>query len=267
MAATQAATTVSQAGRQVVTFANFESIQLIDAPQPSPQPTPQRGYLNPNTTDDRAADDAGLSPQQRFVQALYLDALGRPGIVAELNVWVGVLNSVPNGQAAVARAIETSPEGRDNLVQGWYLTFLGRPAVGGEEAPHVNALLAGASEESVLSDILGGPEFHAHAQTLVSSGTPDERFVQALYQTLLGRTASPAELAGQVAGVNAGRAQVAMGFLQSAEFRTDLVEEYYRVLLHRDGSPGDVSGWVNSGLGLLDLRVAFESQPEFFANG
>jgi hypothetical protein len=119
----------------------------------------------------------------------------------------------------------------------------------------------------VLSGILGSPEFYDHAQTLVSSGTPDERFVQALYLTLLDRTASPAELAGQVAGLGAGRSQVALSVLLSPEFRTDVVEEYYGVLLHRVASPGEVSGWVDSGLSLLDIRVAFESTPEFFANG
>src|SRR5205807_968395 len=132
-------------------------------------------YLNPDVSD-RATAFAGLTSQQRFVQALYLDALGRPGGMDELNGWVATLNGGPNGQALVAQGIERSPEGRAHLVKGWYLAYLGRAAAGGEEQPHVNALLAGQSEEAVLGGILGGAEFFARAQTtLVASGTPDER--------------------------------------------------------------------------------------------
>jgi hypothetical protein len=51
--------------------------------------TPQN--LNPAEGDLTAAF-AGLTPQERFVQALYLDDLGRAGRRDELDYWVGVLN-------------------------------------------------------------------------------------------------------------------------------------------------------------------------------
>ena len=119
---------------------------------------------------------AGLTAQQRFVQALYLDDLGRAGGVAELNGWVAVLNSA--GQRAVVTDIEDSFEARDRVVQGWYQTFLGRAPRNGEENGFAN-LLATKTEEQVLSQILASNEFYARAQTLISSGTPDQRYVEA----------------------------------------------------------------------------------------
>jgi hypothetical protein len=224
-------------------------------------------YLNP-ATGDRSGAFAGLSAQQRFIQALYLDALGRAGSVAELNLWAPILNG-PNGQAVVARGIENSPEGRDNLVKGWYRTYLGRSADGVEERGHVAALLAGMTEEAVLGGILASPEFFAHAQTLLSTGTPQERFVQALYTLLLNRPAGSGEVAGQVAASSGGqsRAQVAMNFLRRQEFRTDLVALYYSTFLHRTASAAESNDWVFSQLDANMLRLSFESSPEFFVNG
>ena len=53
---------------------------------------------------DRNAAFAGLSAPQHFVQALYLDELGRAGSVAEVDGWLPVLNGF-NGQTAVAQDI------------------------------------------------------------------------------------------------------------------------------------------------------------------
>jgi hypothetical protein len=51
------------------------------------------------------------------VQALYIDDLGRPGTIAELDLWTGQLAG-PNGQQNVASAILHSQEGTDHLVKG-----------------------------------------------------------------------------------------------------------------------------------------------------
>jgi hypothetical protein len=69
-----------------------------------------------------------LSPQQRFVQVLYLNAPGRPGTLPELKGWVSLYNGSPNGQFVVSQDIEHSLEARDHLVKTWYNTFLGRQA-------------------------------------------------------------------------------------------------------------------------------------------
>ena len=226
-------------------------------------------------TADRATAFAGLTPQERFVQALYLDELGRQGTKFELDGWAAFLNA-GGSQSAVATAIDRSAEARDHLVKSWYANYLGRPAVGGEEQGWANAILSGQTEEQVLSQFLATPEFYAHAQTLFSSGTADQRFVDALYLTVLDRQPDAAGVAGWVAGLpGLGRAGVALDFLTGSsgqEFRTELFEGYYDALLRRpsnpDGqNPNGLNSWVFSNLDATSVRIAFEAGTEFFVNG
>jgi FG-GAP-like repeat/Domain of unknown function (DUF4214)/FG-GAP repeat len=215
--------------------------------------------------------ESPLTPNQHFVAALYRDELGRAADLSNPQDAGGFVNALDSGalsQAVVAEAVLRSPEARDHLVQGWYVAFLGRPAGGGEEQGWVNALLAGRTEEAVLSQILGSTEFYARAQTLISAGSADERYVQALYLLLLNRTG---ESAGAAAWLGAlpqlGRPGVALGFLQSPEFRTDHFEGYYNALLHRPADAAGLNGWVFSNLDIGAVRIGFESSPEFFLNG
>jgi hypothetical protein len=185
-----------------------------------------------------------------------------------LDFWAAMLNGSSAAQTGVAAAIDHSAEARDVLVKSWYVSFLGRPAQGGEEQGFVNQLLQGQTDEQVLSLILASTEFDNRAQTLSSTGTADQRFVQALYQLLLNRTGAASEVAGWINALPAlGRQGVALSFLDSAEFRTDQFEGHYNALLHRIDDPTGLSGWVASGLDIETVRVAFESSNEFFANG
>ncbi len=212
----------------------------------------------------------GLTPQERYVQALYVDELGRTGQMSELDSWVAVLNG-PGGAAVVIAGIKGSPEGTDHLVKSWYQLFLGRPASRDEELGWASALRQGQTEETVLSGILAEPvhhEFYDRAQTLASGSTADQRYVQALYQVLLHRTGTDSEVAAWVTGLSwLGRQGVAQGFLTSIEFRTDLFEHYYNSLLHRHSEEPGLHGWVFSTLDASTVRADFEITPEFFGNG
>jgi hypothetical protein len=218
-------------------------------------------------TADRPTAFAGLSAQERFVQAIYLDELGRAGAKAELDGWVGVLNGPGGSQTIVAGDILRSQEARDHLVKRWYVTFLGRQADGAEEMGFVNQLLQGGTEEQGLSEILGSAEFDNRAQTLSSTGTTQERDVQALYQLLLNRTGEALGVAGWVSQLpRIGLQGVAQAFLTLPEFRGDLFEGYYNALLHRPSDPA-ISNAVFSNLDAATIRIAFEGSPEFFTNG
>jgi hypothetical protein len=222
-------------------------------------------------TADRDAAFVGLSPAERYVQALYLAELGRAGSKQELDGWVTLLPpGATSGSLAVAFGIGRSQEGRDHLVRSWYVAFLGRQANGTEERGFVSALLSGQSEEQVLSLILGSGEFFARAQgmALVPAGTPQQQFVQALYRLLLGRTGALSELAGWVGALPMlGRGGVAQAILQSGEARTDLAEGYYNALLHRPDDPVPLQNYVFSTHDAATLRLLFEATSEFFANG
>jgi hypothetical protein len=189
--------------------------------------------------------------------------------MAELDSWVnGVLKAPGSSQQAVAAGIAGSLEARDHLVKTWYIAFLDRQAQGGEEQGWVNMLAAGQSEEQVLSQILGSAEFYQRAQSMGFTGTADQNYVQALYQVLLGRTASSSEVTGwgnTLAQV--GTQSVALAMLQSQEFRTDQFEGYYNALLHRPDDPTGLNSWVMSNLDMGTVRIGFESGPEFYTNG
>jgi hypothetical protein len=224
-------------------------------------------------TSDRATAFAGLTAQERFVQALYLDALGRAGTKAELDGWAALFGgpgvAQQQAQATIAFDIEHSAEARDRLVRSWYATFLVRPTIPGEEQGWVNLLLQGQTEEQVLSQILASTEFYNRAQTLNLAGTADQRYVEALYELVLNRGAvDPNAEAGWVAALpQLGRQGVAMAFLQTQEFRSNQFEGYYNALLHRPDDPTGLNTWAMSNLDMNSVRIGFESTAEFFANG
>jgi hypothetical protein len=212
-----------------------------------------------------------LTPNQRFVQALYLDDLGRAGDLSnptDAGYWVNLLDSGTLDQAAVAAGVVHSHEAQTRVVTGWYQAYLGRLPVGGEEQFWVPQLAQGQTEEQVLGGILGSDEFFARAQTLVGSGAAPERYVQALYQQLLNRPGSAAEVAYWVNLLpQLGRQGVAQGFLASTEYRTGVVTGDYSALLHRAPYAGEPAYWVFSDRDVARIRVGFEASPEFFVKG
>src|SRR5262249_12414773 len=134
-----------------------------------------------------------------YINFLYQTRLGRAPEAGVVPAWGNFLNS--SGIQATASAIELSPEARERVVTHLYENVLGRDPMGGEELGWVNFLLGGGSETDVLQGFLASPEFFNRAQTLISSGTANERFVAALYQTALGRVASSAEVSAWAAAL------------------------------------------------------------------
>lgn len=234
--------------------------QTVTTTLSSPDTTPTTNTVNTTVTV--------LTPNERFVQALFLDELGRAGSTSELDFWVGVLTSPGGTQATVAISILRSSEARTHLVTGWYQKYLNRAPVNGEQSFFVNELLAGQTEEQVLSQLLGSTEFFNDAQNLISSGTPQQRYVQALYQLLLNRQGNTSDVAFWTNVLTTQSQQfVAMAFLTGSEYRTITITGYYNNLLHRAPDTAGLNFWVNSNLDLATIRSDFESTPEYFTNG
>jgi hypothetical protein len=212
-----------------------------------------------------------LSANQALVERLYGDLLERNGSIAELNAWVAQLPNL--GQGGVANAIARAPEALARLVDGLYLHYLGRQADPNGEASWVNYLLIGHTEEDVIAGLCSSAEFYSRAGQLASPSTPgkpDANFVRALYVTVLGRDGSPSDVSAWVSQLpNLGRSGVVQAFvhLPATEFRADQVSAFYPEFLHRTGSSAEVAAYVNSGLDLLSIEVAFPSSAEFFNNG
>jgi uncharacterized protein YkwD len=204
-----------------------------------------------------------------FIRSLYQVILGRSAGDGEVAAWEAVMQG-PSGPAAVVSGIQHSIEANTRLVDGWYVTYLGRQAVNGEEQGWVVALCQGVSEEQVLAGILGSQEFYRHTARLAPAGTSDQSYIESLYALLLHRTPSAGEMADWLPALAAaGRDAVAASFLHSAEFRAGMIAGYYQNVLNRPApaSAAEVFGWVDSGLDLMSIHMAFEESQEFFLDG
>jgi hypothetical protein len=202
-----------------------------------------------------------------FIEEMYAERLGRMAGQSEVNFWMNTLQG-SGGQQAVVNGIDGSAEAHTGLVKTLYQRYLGRAAVGGEEQGWVRLMLSGATEEQVTAGILGSAEFQARASKLTGSGNASQSYVQALYQLLLNRTASSGEVNYWTNQLPThGRLNVAMGFLQSNEFRTGAVTSFYTTLLQRSPDATGLASWVNSGNDLGHIRHGFEASSEFFNNG
>jgi glucose/arabinose dehydrogenase len=221
-----------------------------------------------------------LTQNQSWVRSLYQDELGRTGTLDELNAWVSQLPAL--GQAAVARNIAQSHEAHQHLVDTLYSYALGRAAAGGEEQGWVSGLDQGVTVEQVAAGILGSAEFAGRANALEGTSDANTNYVRALYRLLLRRPdslATSAEVQGWVSQLaTLGRSGVALGFLDSTEFRSDVVQTLYGQtstgplpfvpdLLKRPMAPtaSEVAGWVNSSLDVWGIDVAMAGTFEYAA--
>ncbi|HLN29945.1 MAG TPA: proprotein convertase P-domain-containing protein [Gemmataceae bacterium] len=232
------------------------------------QATDQFGHVSNSFPLTVTINLESLDPDRKFVRQLYFDDLGRPGALPEWNLWLPVLSQT-NGRTVAANDILRSPEARDYVVKGWYQTYLGRAAVNGEEQVWVNQLLAGATEEHVLSEILSSTEYLNHTPAILGNGAPasSTTFIEALYSQLLNRNPGANEVKFWLTQIpTLGRQGVALEILMSVENRSDVMVGYYKNLLRRPTVPSqiEINDWVFSGLDFASIRVAFEGSEEYF---
>jgi hypothetical protein len=129
--------------------------------------------------------NAEADGSRRYINALYVKFLGRFAAEKDHLYWLPFLAT--HNADAVARGVATSPEAFLFTVRTWFVKFLGRPVLDPGEWFWVNKLLAGETEEQVLGGILASDELFTRAQTRASGGSPQERYLRALYRALLDR--------------------------------------------------------------------------------
>ena len=101
-----------------------------------------------------------------FIQALYVDLLGRQASASEVAAWNSVLASGTTRAQAV-KGLLASPFAAAREVEGLYSVFLNRPADPGGLAFWVAAVQAGTPLASVAAEIAGTAEFAARANATV----------------------------------------------------------------------------------------------------
>jgi hypothetical protein len=212
------------------------------------------------------------------LQLMFHDELGRIPSASETTMFTNINNA--HGPAAVATVIVFSAEHFTRVVDGLYVALLGRPAAPSEAAGWVAMFQRGATEEQVIASICSSAEYYNRAAQTLPGGSPDVAFVRQLYHDLLGRPASASEVSSWVNNIRQfGLIGVALGFTNSAEYRTNQVRAFYGQpavglvlqtdLLHRRTAPtsAEVASWVNSALSLLSIEAGFLASPELAMDG
>jgi hypothetical protein len=205
-----------------------------------------------------------------YVEAIYRSVLDRNADAGGLASWAGNLDSGKLTRLQVVQGIRNSPEHFGQEIDVFYRTLLGRTADPEGRASWVQQLSNGEREEQIAFSFLNSPEY---------LGKGDKFFVDAMYQSLLGRAFDPA---GEASWFNAlgddaagnpthaptlTHATVITDFLFSQESLERLVEGYYEVFLQRHADPGGMSSWVaqlQQGLPFLTIGQEFIASDEFF---
>jgi len=150
---------------------------------------------------------------------MYFGFLGRLPTAAELSAQLAALQGGSLSWTGLAVGLFNSTEFNNagRFISGLYVGILGRDAEYAGWLFQRSAFLAGQVNQAQLAaNFLNSLEYQ------MKYGTPtDNAYVLLLYQNVLRRTPSQAELNAQLALLSSGtsRAQLAMNFLTSAEFQ------------------------------------------------
>lgn len=104
----------------------------------------------------------------------------------------------------------------------------------------------------------------------VSGALADSRFLASLYSDFLNRSAAASEIAAWQAALGAGasHADIAQGFANSPEYRTDAISADYRAFLGRLPSPSEQPSWLeflSGGKNENQLASQILASEEYFA--
>jgi uncharacterized repeat protein (TIGR01451 family) len=205
-----------------------------------------------------------------YVEALYRSILDRNADPAGLANWTGLLNSGGMSRLQVVQGVRNSTEHFTQEVTDFYLTLLNRAPDPQGLQNWVQQLQAGLREEKIAFFFLDSPEY---------VGKGDKHFVDAMYQSLLGR---PFDVSGEASWLNqlgddasgtpthpatSTHEQVINSFLFSTESETRLTEGYYEVFLLRPADAGGLSSWLThlqQGAPFLSIAQQFLSSDEFY---
>ncbi len=126
----------------------------------------------------------GEAPTARYLAEAFGLFLGRAPSAAEVDSWSIVVH---RGELlAVTRSLSASDEWAGQRVDDLYRTVLGRTAEPSGRAHWVDQIAGGLQLEEVAARFFGSAEYYARM------GASEPAFVDALYEALLGRTATPA---------------------------------------------------------------------------
>jgi hypothetical protein len=106
-----------------------------------------------------------------WLQALFLDVLGRPLDSASQAFYVALAATATRDE--IALAVLTSSEAEARVVSGLFDQFLHRTAAPSEVQVFVSALQSGATDENVIAELVRSDEYFANVPATFASATID----------------------------------------------------------------------------------------------
>ena len=202
----------------------------------------ERGFNRPAKNSIGAYEPqyaSNASPNQVFVENLYEVLLDRVADSGGLTAGTNFLNN-GGSPTALAQILLSSTEYLDDEATLLYRRYLGRTPSASETSVVAGVLKAGTTPEQLAAILVGSPEFFQ------DYGGNNDVFVLATYATVLGRAASPDEVAGwdQVVAEGASRNTVAALFLSSQEYLTDLCVFDFEAYLGSEPSPSTLANFL-----------------------
>jgi hypothetical protein len=199
-----------------------------------------------------------------YIRALYFAILGRDADSLGLNAYTQMLEH-GESRESIARSIWTSREHRSIQVAGYYQQFLLRNGSAAEIDSYVTAMLGGETEEQVIASFLSSNEYRSRF------ATPD-LFVSQIYQDVLGRTPSAAEIATYTNALGSGVSpqKVALSIVTSPESRNRQLTVLYQQFLQRTPSSAELAtyqGRFGDPAFITDVAVEMGASDEMFLLG
>jgi hypothetical protein len=215
-------------------------------------------------TGDTSTPVAGSGPSNdRWINQIYLDLLGRPADATGLSVLEGLLTGGATRPAA-ALTVLGSTEYRQRLITSFFGTFLHRVPSAAEVAFWLPAFGAGLTDEQIEAQFVASPEYFALA------GSTNAGWINHVFNDVLGRAPSAADVVTYSAllGSNS-RVTVGLSILNSGESANRRVQQYFQRFLHRSASAAETTAFSSALLGgstdeqVISLIVAADEYFNF----
>jgi hypothetical protein len=190
---------------------------------------------------DTSTPLAGSGPSNdRWINQIYIDLLGRPADAAGLSTLGGLLTG-GTPRPTVASSVLTSTEYRTRLLTGFFATFLRRIPSAAEVSFWMPAFAASLTDEQIEAQITASPEYFALA------GGTNAGWINRIYNDVLGRSPSASESSAFAALLgSSSRTTVGLAILNSNEAITRRVQQYYPRFLRRTATPSESSAFVSA---------------------
>jgi sugar lactone lactonase YvrE len=188
---------------------------------------------------------------QRYVSAIYQDLLGHAPDAEGLAYWSGLLDSGIS-RAAVLNLFDHGIWYFSPIINSAYQQYLGRTPDSGGLVFWIQQMINGVTDEQLEANLIASTEFYQHA------GGADSRWVDAMYQDLLGRQPDSQGEAFWTEQLATGisRAAVAHNFTASNERESQQIAAYYQKYLGRSAGSGEIDYWLGRfGQGLTNEDI------------